>query len=174
MRPRYALALLLLGLFVVAGCKRESAFVPLGPNAVAIDDLNPSGKTFLVKVETKGKKLKEGDPITFAVTSEKAGRVWVVQVDSEDNMDLLLPNDMTKANEIAAGGTISFPPADTKWNVVAEPPYGKSILACIVTTGDVDLSAALQDGGDKSKLLRLIGESPSWGVAKLIIEVGTK
>lgn len=174
MRHFILLTLLLLGLVLAGGCKEENAYVHVGQNWAAVNELKPTGKTFKVTVETKKTKLQEGDPIAFTVTSERAGRLWVVQVDPKDNMDTLLPNNHTKKNDIEAGEMVSFPPASASWKIFAEPPYGKSIVACVVTTGDTDLSDVLHKGGDKAKSLRLIEQSPAWGVAKLVIEVEKK
>ena len=74
-------------------------YIHVGPNWAAVNELPPSQKTFRVKVYGK-ERYQMGDEISFSVKSKKDGRLWVVQVDSTDNMTLLFPNPGAGDNRI--------------------------------------------------------------------------
>ena len=161
--------LTLLLTIAATGCKEEK-YVHVGPNWAGVNDLTPSGNSFAVHV-TGNRELNLGDNLTFQATSGKDGKLWVVQVDPEDRVTLLFPNQKSKDNCIAAGTPFQVPPKDAGWRIQAEKPTGKSVVAFIVTTGDTDLQDVLGRQKSMSKALTLVENTPSWGVEKVVIDV---
>jgi hypothetical protein len=151
----------------VIGCKEE--YVRVGSNWDALYNLKAPEKSFKVKVKGK-EKVKIGDALTFTVTSEKNGKLWVVQVDSDDETTLLIPNDKMTDNRVFAGSEITIPPKGVNWGIEAGEPRGKSVVAFIVTTGDADIGDVLSQRKDVSKAIRLVSDAGEWGIHKLVIE----
>lgn len=166
------LTILVLALFVFMGataCKEEK-YIHVGPNWAALNDLKPSDKTF--GVDARGERdLKLGDEITFTVTSTKAGKLWVVQVDPKDRVTLLFPNEQAKENALSANKPFNVPPKDANWDITAGEPAGKSIVAFIVTTGGTDLQDVLGQQKNMTKALRLVERTPAWGLEKVVVDV---
>jgi len=155
---------------VLAGCG-PTEYVHVGPNWDAIHNLEPSEKSFDVKI-LAGKSYKVGDEMSFEVMSEKDGRLWVVTVDPDDEATVLFPNDAYEDNWIEADTKVTVPPEDVDWALEAAEPTGDNVVAVIVTTGDTDLSDVI-DGQEKGmeKALRIVEGEPSWGVAKKVISI---
>ena len=150
-------------------------YVHVGPNWAAVYDLKASEKTFSVKVKSKqDETMKVGADLAIEVTSDKAGKVWVVQVDPEDKVTLLFPNERSKDNTIKANAPFSVPPNEATWHIEAGEPVGKSVVAFIVTAGDTDLQDVLGNKRSMTKALRLVENAPSWGLEKVVIDVKKK
>jgi len=166
------LMMLFIAICLIAGtsaCK-EKEYIHVGPNWAAVNDIESSEKGFRVRVTGK-QDLKLGEELTFEVTSDKSGKLWVVQVDPEDNVTLLFPNEKSKVNAVSAANPFNVPPKGATWRIEATKPAGKSVVAFIVTTGDTDLQDVLGQKGSMTKALRLMENGPSWGVGKLVIDV---
>jgi hypothetical protein len=148
----------------------DTEYVHVGPNWAALNELEPSEKTFDVKI-SGADQLEIGDRLEVKVTSKKKGRLWLVRVDPDDDVTLLFPNRMDQDNEIPAGVPVRIPDTDDSWSLEASDPLGKSVLAAIVTTGDADLDDVLENQKSVYKALRLVEELPAWGIAKKVIDV---
>ncbi len=163
-------ASLVIVLIVLTGCK-EKEYIHVGPNWNALNKLESSENQF----EVTGKvadSVKLGDSLQFDVTSERAGRLWVVQVDSNDAVNVLIPNDVYTNNTITANETLTLPPSDASWEMYADEPKGSSIIAFIVTTGNTDIRDVLGGGGDSmDKALRITRVAESWGIDKHVVDV---
>ena len=100
-------SLMLLALFGLSGC--ATTYVHVGPNWDTIHNLEASEIPIKVKVYgTSSAKL--GDTLKFTVTSEKSGRLWVVQVDPNDELLQLFPNNVSGTNWIDGGKSLTVPP----------------------------------------------------------------
>jgi hypothetical protein len=149
----------------------------IGPNRAALYDLKSSDRAF--KVEVTGVDVASmGDLLTFQVRSEEAGRLWVLQVDPEDNLSVIFPNKYTGENHIAPGENIHIPPKGADWVIEAWEPVGQSILAFIVTQGEADLDEVFGQqknmAGDMDKALNIVTASPNWGLEKMVVDVKRK
>ncbi len=160
--------IMLIMLAGIIGCKEEK-YVHVGPNWDGLHKLKPSDRTFRVSVSGKN-SAKIGDDLFFKITSEKDGRLWVVQVDPEDELSVLFPNQAISDNTISAGKSVSVPPKGVDWSITAGKPVGKSIVAFVVTTGDTDIGDVLTGEKDISKALK-IAKSSDWGIEKLVIDI---
>jgi hypothetical protein len=153
------------------GCKEEE-YIHVGANWDALHKLKAPEKTFSVRVSGKD-RAKVGENLSFKVTSEKNGRLWIVQVDSDDNLNLLFPNEKMSDNTISADKAFVIPPENAGWSIEATEPLGKSIVAFFVTTGNRDIQDIFSKeskGKDISKSLRLVEDSEEWGVEKLVFD----
>jgi len=152
---------------MMGGCKTE--YTHVGANWDALHKLEPDNNGFKIKVRgTSRAKLNE--ILTFDVTSKKAGKLWIIQVDANDEITLLFPNQAMPDNAIPAGKTVTIPPKDAPWEITAGEPVGKSMVAFVVTTGNADIGDILTQGNDVSKALYLVQKS-EWGIYKKIIDV---
>lgn len=171
LRIIFAIAVLCL----ISGCNDENSssnveYVHVGPNWDAVHNLPPSDKTFKVKIKTS-QKIKEGETLKFSVNSEKKGELWIVQVDPEDRVTLLYPNEADKNNTIEKTAWVSIPADDKDYEIAAGKPYGKSTIAVIVTTRHTDLDDVLGAMKNMSKALVLLETEPSWGIGHVVVDV---
>lgn len=171
------LLILLVTVFFTTGCKQEqqgqAQYVHVGPNWAAVHNLEPSDKNF--QVQLKGKQtLTDGQAIQFSIKSAKAGQVWVVQVDPNDEMTLLFPNEISTDNQISADTWFQVPPAGAGYEILAGHPYGQSTLAAVVTTGETDINDVLAAQKSMAKALILIEDQPFWGIGHIVVDVKEK
>jgi len=160
-------------LMIVAGisaCKEEK-YVHVGPKWDALHKLTPPEDSFRVRV-SGDERAKLGEDLSFRVTSDKDGKLWIVQVDPRDELTLLFPNERMRDNTISAYKSVVIPPKEADWRIEAGEPAGKSVIAFVVTTGDIDIRDVLSEKKDISKALRLVNESGEWGIEKLVIDIG--
>ena len=160
-------------LLALIGCNREPDVIVVGENWKKVHELQSSDKSFTVEVSGK-KQLKVGDDLELHVTSAKAGKLWLIRVDPNDQVDLLFPNELSPDNSIKAYQPLTIPPKDAGYSIAALEPAGHSTVACIVTTGNTDLGAVFDGQNISSKALTLIKQAPEWGIGKSIIEVTAK
>lgn len=168
MNGKLIFVLLLASFVSLAGCKKE--YVHVGENWDALQKLKAPEKTFGVTVKGAD-SAKVGDELRYTVTSEKAGKLWVVQVDSEDNLALLYPQNSSQPNDLQAGETLTIPPEDSSLTLEAADPRGVSVIAFVVTTGDASIADVLSEGQSMEKAIHLVEESPSWGFAKKVVDI---
>ena len=164
-----ALALLI----AVSGCSPDPEVIVVGENWKQVHDLQSSDKSFTVQVNSK-KKLTVGDALELNVTSAKDGRLWIVKVDPDDQVDVLFPNSYSRDNSIKAYQPLTIPPRNSDYTIAAAEPAGHSTLACIVTTGPTELGDVFANQGFSSKALTILKQSPEWGIGKTIIDVTSK
>jgi len=163
-----ALALAALLAFFPVGCQKDR-YIHVGPNWDALNTLNPPEDGFGVSAGGPGKTTL-GQDLSFRVSSEKEGRLWVVQVSPDDRMNVMFPNNAVRDNRIAAGETLRIPPRGADWAIAASEPAGKSIVAFVVTTGNIDLTDVLSGNDGMEKAIR-VAERAAWGVDKMVIDV---
>ncbi|CCK80686.1 DUF4384 domain-containing protein [Desulfobacula toluolica] len=154
-------------LIAFSGCKE---YVHVGRNWDALHKIKAPEDSFQVKV-TGTEKAGLGDSLNFNITSAQSGRLWVVQVDPADTLNVLFPNDAQKENAITADTPLTIPPKGADWEIAAGEPVGESLVAFIVTTGDTDLSDVLNRDKSMSKAIRIVAASPSWGMTRRIIDI---
>lgn len=164
-------------LFFTASCNdgndaSKIEYVHVGPNWEAVHNLPASTKSFKVTVKAKP-TVKEGSAFKFQVQSEKKGRLWIVQVDSKDQVTLLFPNEADKNNTIEKDSWVSIPSDNTDYQIVAGKPYGKSTIAVVVTIGNTDLSDVLGAKKSLSKALVLLEKEPAWGLCHIVVDVSS-
>ena len=172
-----AILILLLTVFFTTGCQQEqqgqTQYVHVGPNWAAIHNLEPSDKNFQVQLNGQ-ETLTDGQAIQFSIKSARAGQVWVVQVDPNDEMTLLYPNEISTDNQISANTWLQVPPAGAGYEIYAGQPYGQSTLAAVVTTGETHINDVLAAQKSMAKALTLIEDQPFWGIGHIVVDVKEK
>ena len=167
---------LLFGLaFGLIGCQQKPEPGPnpveilSKPNWAAVENLKSTSNQFQVAV-TGQAKLKLGDEMVFQVSSSQTGRLWVVQVDSNDEVTFLFPNMPEQDNRILGNKPVQIPPANADWVIEAGEPKGESLVAAVVTTEKFDL---YKDTGTKStqKLADILSNAQDWGVGRMVVTV---
>lgn len=161
-----ALAVLLM--LAPTGCQKDR-YIHVGSNWDALHKLEPPEESFGVTAGGPGKTAL-GEDLAFRVVSENEGRLWVVQVSPDDRMSVMFPNDAVRDNRIGAGETVRIPPPGADWTIAANEPAGKSIVAFVVTTGDIDLTDVLSGKDGVEKAIR-VAERSRWGLDKMVIDV---
>jgi hypothetical protein len=155
----------------MVGCKDDKVtYVHVGENWERIHNLKPSDTTFDVKVKGR-ENIKIGEKMDFTISSDKDGKLWVVQVDSSDQVTAIFPSSYQQDNTIKADEEITFPPKDGGYDLVAAEPLGKSTIAFIVTKGNTSLSEALKEGTMAAKALALQASDPQWGIGRIVVDV---
>jgi hypothetical protein len=158
--------------WVMGGCA-STQYVHVGPNWDALHQLDQKENDF--KVQAKGPaEAALNETISFTVKSEKAGTLWVVQVDARDNTSIIFPNAYAAENRIPANTTVHIPPEGAHWNIAAGEPSGRSIVAFVVTQGDQDVGSLLRQPNGLSKALSVVSAAPGRGVDKIVINVKGK
>lgn len=158
-------------IMLLTACSPNKQYIHVGPNWAALDAMQPSSRTFDVNFESQESAVL-GDSISFKVKSAQSGQLWILQVDPNDKVTLLYPNRGDSNNAIPAKRWLEIPKPDSSWSIEAIPPTGQSVLAAIVTLPGTDL-ADVFDGqnNDMNKALRIVANSPGWGLAKRIIAI---
>jgi hypothetical protein len=154
---------------LLTGCQKTDD-VLVGPNWEALRKLKADTQAF--QVEASGKEnLRVGDELRYLVTSSHTGKLWMLQVDAQDQVSVLYPNEYVADNTIEANLPATIPPAGATWTLEASEPLGKNLLAFIVLSDAVNLSDAIDQEKDFSKALRIVENSTTWGMTTKVIEV---
>ncbi len=127
------LALLLLG-----ACNDQ--YVHVGERWAALDQLAAPTDAIVVQVSGPSSGAV-GDPVRFTVTPRDNGYLWVVQVDSQDRVSLLFPNEVEPDNQVTGGRERVIPGEGYK--LVLDKPTGVHLLAFIVTSQEDGLARVL-------------------------------
>ena len=169
---------LLIPLLVVAatisGCKEEPKieYVNVGENWESLYKLRQHDNAFEVTGQVKSSyKIKER--IEMVATSAEKGNLWIVQVDPNDNLTLLFPNKLTPNTKIDAGETRSLPGEQAEWEIFADKPTGKSVVAFIVTSKNTTLGTVLHGKAKDAfpKALELMRDDPAWGIDVKVVDI---
>jgi hypothetical protein len=123
------LALTLLSSALITGCQSY----PSNSNHHTLANLHAHPQAAKVQVELSAKSYHLNDPIRFRVTSQQTGRLWIVQVDPDDQATVLYPPSSAVDNRISANLATDLPNANWATEFRAVKPTGRSQLAFIVT-----------------------------------------
>jgi len=164
------------GLATLAGCgatggaTTEAVGTGGGASWREVERIASAGRSFAVNAKFAGarSRFRIGEPINMDITSAQSGRLWVLQVTSDDKVDQLFPNANFRDNAITAGRVFALPPAGVKWDFAAGEPIGPSRVMFIVTTG----TTTLKDAVATTPTLRLLLQPDSrWSATSLNMEV---
>ena len=121
-----------------------------------------------------GSSYRLGEEITFLVSSNTDGYLYLFHADAEKNVTRIFPNQFQPQSIIRPGQTLQVPVPGANFKFEASPPFGLETTFAIVTTtplSDGDLQA-IQNGftGSKREVpavlkLRGIAVSPAGAVA---------
>lgn len=153
----------------VTGCK-EVEYIHVGPNWDAVQKVANAEQKFSVRASAET-EYRVGDKVQLEVKSDRSGRLWIVQVDPNDHVELMFPNDEVTDNAIVADKTLELPPKGATWSVEVSEPVGKNLIAFIVTEGNADLRDVFGREGNASKGLQLVQALPQWAVSKYVVDI---
>jgi len=165
------ITLLLLSLLLTACNSDTKEYVHVGPNWAALNAIQPSEKTFDVVVDLAGSAVL-GDKLALKVKSEQAGKLWILQVDPNDQVSLVFPNAISKDNAITANDWKQIPAEGSNWSIEAMKPVGPSVIVFIVTSPNTDISAVFNgQANEMDKALRIVEDAAAWGLSKQVIDI---
>lgn len=158
-------------LCLLAACSNMPPSTPSGQsNWQTLDQIIPNFHGSNVQVETNARSYQIGDPIRFQVTSSKAGKLWIIEVNQQDKVSVLFPYNKQANNIILANTPMMIP--DSSWgvNLQAAEPRGQSQVAFIVTPIDKTLEDVVQI--DNGKLAAVAFPTNSdWGIQRVYLEI---
>lgn len=166
-------ALLLLG-----ACSDQ--YVHVGERWAVMDKL--AAPTDAIAVQVSGPSSGAvGDKVRFKVTPRDNGYLWVVQIDSQDQVSLLFPNEAEPDHQVTGGRERIFP--GEGYTLVLDKPTGVHLLAFIVTSQEDGLAQvlpapvrdALQNDAEAASAFRPAGvvldRGLRWGWHKQVLKV---
>lgn len=175
--PKIGILCLLFGLALGLGCEEKPKPGPepnpvevlSKPNWAAVENLKSTSDQFQVVV-TGQSKLKLGDDMAFHISSSQTGRLWLVQVDANDEVTFLFPNIDGQDNRILGNRSVKIPSFSADWVIEASEPKGESLVAAVVTTEKFDLYKDLSTKSTK-KLADILSNAQDWGVGRMVVTV---
>ncbi len=100
---------------LLSGCN-DTEYLHVGPNWDALWNLEQQAGS--VKVTARaGSSYALGEHMDFKVRSNRDGYLWVVQVDPNDEVSQLFPNDAMTDNAINANQELMLPPVTANWAI---------------------------------------------------------
>lgn len=164
-----AFGLLAVLALVLGGCADKRP-VRVGPNWDAVWSLNPDDGDFTVTGKV-GERFRVGELLAMQVNSTASGKLWVLQVDQNDAVEVLYPNSQVRDNFIRANRTLQIPPLGANWSLEAYEPIGETLIAFVVTTGNADLNDVLAMTRRPVDQRADIGGNARWGMDRTVILV---
>lgn len=170
------LILLALTTALFSGCATtRTEYVHVGQNWNQLNSL-PAGKDVTVGVVSAKETYRVGETMSFTVTSDKPGKLWLVTVGPDDDVSLVYPNELATDNTVVAEVPVHIPSSGAAWDMKASEPLGRNIVLALVTTGDMDRDQVVailkgESGQQQSKAIVIEQKSPKWGSAKIVVNV---
>lgn len=107
-----------------------------------------------------------GEQLTFQFTSAAAVYVTLIHVDSRGIVTVLLPSRLD--NQVAAHGTLSYPPPGERFFMQAEAPAGLQSLFAFATREPVGLAEV---GARPGALATTLDDDAAWTAAARLVSV---
>lgn len=95
--------------------------------------IKPNDNSVDVKLSSNKTTYKSGEKIQFSVESNTDGYLYLLIVQADQSVLLLVPNDLEPTQKISAGRTYEFPSKDAEYSFLVGSPYGPEIIKAIVT-----------------------------------------
>jgi hypothetical protein len=114
-------------------------------------------------------RYTEGAAMSFEVRSAQAGYLHVVSVGPDGVPLLLFPNAQHRAHRVDAGAVVKLPTQSMKIGFTAGRPFGRTLVAAVVTREPLDLYA-VADGehDDEGVLQEVVGQLSELGLQQLL------
>ncbi len=88
------------------------------------------------------KTVSEGTKVTFRIRVEKACYVTLIDIATGGLMTLLIPNDYQSSQlAVKPNQWYDIPSEQMSFDIVARPPFGRSVVMAVATTEPLDLSS---------------------------------
>jgi len=129
-------ALLVFGLSLALPANGAQTKKPVSPRAkpLVVEEGTNTPWKVTVQVDRADATYSTGDYVVITVTSEQAGYLYLFNVDTAGNINILFPNQTQSNNQIAANTPVVIPsPGDSSFRIkVATPPSGKELIKALV------------------------------------------
>ncbi|MCB1811147.1 MAG: DUF4384 domain-containing protein [Candidatus Competibacteraceae bacterium] len=163
----------------VAPAPATPTYVYVGDNWRALDSLTPPVNSIQLAVQAPEEGTLD-QKIQFQVTPNDNGYLWIVQIDANDQVQLLFPNNEEPENYIRVGNTITLP-GRSGYYYYLDRPLGQNLLAFIITSEKDGISQVLPPrikdvlykSRDSRRFIRGVKyrQQQDWGVTKHVITV---
>ncbi len=146
-----------------------------GPNWEKIASLEGAGH-FKITLSSSKKKYKIGEEISFTITSDKDGYLWLGYVSPQDKISVIYPLEQGAEHKIPADQPMQIPPQDSDWKIKATPPAGSLLIFAVVAEKDVPLRYLIPFISTE-KEIKLhnkdinVGGRTKWDIATLVIKI---
>jgi hypothetical protein len=127
-------------LLVLAGLLPASAgqalAQPLGdPRGVMVEQVRNDQPAFMVRVDVDhpDRVYRDGELMQVRVISEKAGYLYLLYCDANQDVSCLFPNRVQTDNHIPANQAIVVPAPGATFRLRISPPFGQEVLKAVVT-----------------------------------------
>jgi len=164
-------------MLLVAGlsaCSEEKEYVAVGPNWAALNQVQQGENSFQVTIKGP-ESIQLNEELKFAVHSAQNGYLWLVQVDPNDTVSLIFPNEIDSDNRISADQWQTVPGKTANWTIQAQEPIGPSVIAAIVTNEQMTLEDVFNEitsrQANMDKALRIVSQKAAWGLDKRVVDV---
>ncbi len=115
------------------------------------------------KVDRADRIYREGETIQITVTSERAGYLYLFNVNSAKTITCLFPNEAQRDNRIEAHKPVLVPPDDA-FKIRVRGPFGPEFVKAIVTTEKLDSL-------DVQRLIKTPTRLDTSGIKSLAVEL---
>lgn len=86
-----------------------------------------------------------GDNIVLSVEVTEDSYIWVFDTGTSGKVHQIFPNRYHGNNFLAAGSTLSIPPADAEYALAVSHPQGAELITVVATQDDTPLTPELVD-----------------------------
>ena len=109
--------------------------------AKRLADTDNPAQSFQVRLTLEAGKTDfgVGEIVSFHVTSDRDGYLTLLDLGTDGNIVMLLPNAYEAPVRIQAGRPVSFPGRDMGFQLEVFPPLGRRMVRAFVTTTPLDL-----------------------------------
>jgi len=119
----------------------EPTYVYVGDNWRALQTLQPPPNAIQVSVQAP-EQGSLGQQVQFQVTPNDNGYLWLIQVDANDQVELLFPNQDEPENYVRAGNNVILP-GRAGYYYYLDRPLGQNLLTFIITEEKNDITQVL-------------------------------
>ncbi|MBX3625766.1 MAG: caspase family protein [Rhizobacter sp.] len=121
-----------------------------------------------VSVAFSQPRYAEGAAMRLEVRSTRAGYLHVVSVGPDGVPLLLFPNAQHRAHRVSAGAVVTLPTPSMRIGFTAGQPFGRTLVAAIVTREPLDLYAVADGEHDETGVLQeVVGQLSALGLQQL-------
>lgn len=163
--------LLALAALAAAGCQ-TTTYVPVGQRWQALYGA-PRGDAAQVSLAPGKSAYKVGETMSFTVSSDKEGKLWLITVGPDDKPVLVFPNPYVQDNVIPGNREITIPGEMESWKIRAAEPVGRNLVVAMVTGRDAtldDIKEFLHEAGVTKEIV-LERAGFKYGMDRKIVEV---
>lgn len=113
-------------------------------------------------------RYAEGDAMNLEVRSTQAGYLHVLSVGPDGVPLLLFPNAQHRMHRVAAGAVVKLPTPSMTIGFTAGQPFGRTLVAAVVTREPLDLYAVADGEHDETGVLQdVVGQLSELGLQQL-------